>query len=477
MPVRSGDELIGLIKKSGLVTNKQLKAALKGTGVRAPQEILTRLVKAGLITEYHGRELYAGRNQGFFIGKYKVLRPLAAGGMGLVLHCEHVHMKHQVALKLLPQELGMQERAVARFYREARAIAAVRHPNIVKAFDVGREGPWHCLVMEFVDGVNLHQVVLKHGPIGEVRASHYICQAAAGLEEIRKSGLVHRDLKPSNLLLEPSGTIKILDLGLARFTDQRADDLTQQLEYEHVLGTADFISPEQALRASDVDIRADIYALGMTFYFLLAGRLPFEGGSLASKLMAHQTRMPKALRQVRPDVDPRLEAIIVKMIQKEPVERFQTPQEVIQAMTPWTREALPPPEAQWFAKSGSFQLPALSPSTKEDAPRVNRPADSEKTEPQRPVQMDTPRGPEPPTTRITEISLVNPADDELSVLGPISDRLAKAEKKHRMALNARQRRQVLIAMVIAAPFLGLLALVLWYVVSRPKPDVGTPRGR
>jgi len=348
---QNGQDLLKLIRDSGLVTGRQLDQALSECTSDDPNTILTKLMVAGLITEYHGKELYAGRNKGFFIGKYKVLRPLAMGGMGLILQCEHIHMRHQVALKLLPKDLNVDKSAVTRFYREARAVAAVKHPNIVQAYDVGQEGPWHCIVMEYVDGINLHKLINKYGVLSEVRAAHYISQAAAGLECIMKSGLVHRDLKPGNLLLNRENVIKVLDLGLARFMDQRADDLTRQLNDERVLGTADFISPEQALHSHEVDIRADIYSLGMTFYYLLSGHLPFNVQTVVGKLMAHQLKMPKALLSRRPDISPELDAIITKMIQKRPSARYATPQEVVDALQPWTSVALPLPDPVWFTKN------------------------------------------------------------------------------------------------------------------------------
>jgi serine/threonine protein kinase len=486
-------ELLELIRQSGLLPKKQFKTFEQECRSDDLQVILTWLVKAGFITEYQGRELFAGRNKGFFIGKYKVLRPLASGGMGMVLHCEHIHMKHQVALKLLPQDANADKHAIKRFYREARAVAAVRHPNIVKAFDVGQEGPWHCLVMEYVDGINLHKLVLKIGPLSETVAAHYMSQTATGMQEIMKSGLVHRDLKPSNLLLDREGLVKILDLGLARFTDQRADDLTRQLEYEHVLGTADFISPEQALRASDVDIRADIYALGMTFYFLLTGKLPFEGGSLATKLMAHQSRMPQPLHELIPSIDRKLEQLIVKMIQKEPKDRFQSPQELVRALAPWTVQPLPPPSPEWFQSSSIMPIRIQSPPAKgAKTPR----AASEGTAPDTTIEtvakdnLSDPstanliaagaggtvisassltQGEEPSTAKIQPLSQTKSLS-ELPTITSISERLAQLDKR-RPTRNERQRRQILIAIAVFIPLLGILAVILWYKVTRPKPEL------
>jgi serine/threonine protein kinase len=353
------DALLQLIRESGLVSDRHLNECLDKCKSDDPNAILSYLLVAGHITEYHGRELYAGRNKGFIIGKYKVLKPLASGGMGVVLHCEHVHMRHPVAIKLLPREMNEDSRAVARFYREARAVAAVKHPNVVQAFDVGLEGNWHCMVMEYVDGINLHKLVTTFGPLSELRVAHYMAQACAGLQCIMTSGLVHRDLKPGNMVLSKDNEIKVLDLGLARFLDQRADDLTKQLDNTSVLGTADFISPEQALHSHEVDIRADIYSLGMSAYFLLTGKFPFKIPTITGKLMSHQMKMPKPLRSRRPDVSEQLEAIITKMIQKKPRDRYTTPQEVMDALAPWLAVPLPLPEPEWFMSSSSTTVPGL----------------------------------------------------------------------------------------------------------------------
>ncbi len=451
-------DLLKLIQESGLVTERQLEKALRECISEDSNTILSKLMTAGLITEYHGKELYAGRNKGFFIGKYKVMRPLAMGGMGLILQCEHIHMRHQVALKLLPKDLNVDQAAVTRFYREARAVAAVKHPNIVQAFDVGQEGPWHCIVMEYVDGINLHKLVNTYGMLSEVRAAHYISQTAAGLQCIMKSGLVHRDLKPGNLLLNKENVIKVLDLGLARFMDQRADDLTRQMNDERVLGTADFISPEQALHSHEVDIRADIYSLGMTFYYLLSGHLPFKVATVAGKLMAHQNKMPKPLLRRRPDVSPELDAIITKMIQKKPSARYATPQDIVEVLQPWTNVPLPMPELEWFTpNSGMF--PAV-PSTPAQATRETP---ALKTAHAMPAI-------EPPTIvpgkqPVTPVDADPLAGLEQSFSMYSMDRANKAAGS-RKKMTAQTSRQLMIAFAVALPVVTLMILAFWFIKNR-----------
>ena len=452
----SRKELIKLLRESGLVTPRQMEQCLTQVTSHDPNLILSHLMQAGLITEYHGRELAAGRNKGFFIGKYKLLRPLAAGGMGVVLHCTHIHMQHHVALKLLPKEHNDDMSAVTRFYREARAVAAVKHPNVVQAYDVGQEGPWHCIVMEYVDGVNLHKLATKYGVLSEVRAAHYIAQAAAGLQCIMENGLVHRDLKPGNLILSRDNSIKILDLGLARFLDQRSDGLTRQLGDEKVLGTADFISPEQALHSHDVDIRADIYSLGMTFYYLLTGQLPFKVPTIAGKLMAHQTKMPKALLKRRPDVSAEMDAILTRMIQKNPDDRFTTPQELIVALKPWTDVPLPLPESEWFHSDSAHFVAhqAASSQQSKDVPLLKKTQSNPAVEPATVIQA------KPQTT---------PMADPLAELQDVSmfslDRGGSSFSQRATSREQQLKRLVIIG-VIAMPLVTILILALWFFLIR-----------
>jgi hypothetical protein len=175
------------------------------------------------------------------------------------------------------------------------------------------------------------------------RTAHYIRQAAIGLQHAHETaGLVHRDIKPGNLLLDRTGTVKILDMGLARFFHDDSDNLTRKHD-ENVLGTADYLAPEQALDSHAVDIRADIYGLGATFYYILVGTTPFNEGSVAQKLIWHQTRQPKPVRSVRPEVPQPLAAVLEKMMAKDPDHRFQVPGEIVEALAPWTQTAIPPP--------------------------------------------------------------------------------------------------------------------------------------
>jgi eukaryotic-like serine/threonine-protein kinase len=298
------------------------------------------------LTHFQAEQFLLGKWRRFTIGKYKVLERLGSGGMGSVYLCEHKFMRRRVAVKVLPAAKAEDPSSLERFYREARAAAALDHPNIVRAYDIDQDENLHFLVMEYVDGASLQELVKKFGPLNILRACHYIRQSAIGLQHAHESGLVHRDIKPGNLLVDRGGTVKVLDMGLARFFHDEEDILTKKYD-ENVLGTADYLAPEQALDSHSVDIRADVYSLGATFYFCLTGSPPFSEGTVAQKLIWHQTRKPKPIRSLRPEVPEGLAAVLEKMMAKDVGQRYQTPVAVVEALAPWTTQPIPaPPESE-----------------------------------------------------------------------------------------------------------------------------------
>jgi serine/threonine protein kinase len=356
MPAPTTDEeLLDLVRKSALVSPERLEAFLHDHGPLPgrPRKLARRMIRQGLLTVFQASQILQGRYRGFYLSKYLVLERLGQGGAGAVYLCEHAAMGRRVAIKVL-SEVQADESDLARFYREARAIAALDHPNLVRAHDIDQEGGLHFLVLEYVYGPNLQTLVEQKGPLGVARAAEYVGQAARGLQHLHEAGLVHRDIKPSNLLIDHYGTVKILDLGLARFFDGRHDKITERLDNGKILGTADYLAPEQAINTHHVDIRADIYSLGATFYFLLAGRPPFAGGSLHQKLLSHHLEEPTPLRELRPDVPEGLAAILERMMGKDRALRYPTPAAVVVALAPWVRERVPPPAED--------ELPALCPA-------------------------------------------------------------------------------------------------------------------
>jgi serine/threonine protein kinase len=353
------DEFLELVQKSGVVEDKKLTTYLdKVRAARAlpgvPAVMAGLLVRDGLLTNFQAEQFLLGRWRRFSLGKYKVLERLGAGGMGTVYLCEHKLMRRRVAVKVLPAAKAEDSSSLERFYREARAVAALDHPNIVRAYDIDQDDKLHFLVMEHVDGASLQEIVKKAGPMDVLRACHYIRQSALGLQHAHETaGIVHRDIKPGNILVDRNGIVKILDMGLARFFHDEEDILTKKYD-ENVLGTADYLAPEQALDSHSVDIRADIYSLGATFYFCLTGKTPFAEGSVAQKLIWHQTRQPKPIRQLRPETPEGVMALVERMMAKDPIQRPQTPAEVADALDPWTQTPIPPPP--------EHEMPQLSPA-------------------------------------------------------------------------------------------------------------------
>ncbi len=354
----STDEFLDLVRKSGVTDERRFaeyvtKSKAANSLAADASRMAGLLVRDGILTQFQAEQILQGKWRRFTIGKYKVLERIGAGGMGSVYLCEHKLMRRRVAVKVLPTAKATDPSALERFYREARAVAALDHPNIVHAYDIDQDEQLHFLVMEYVDGSNLQDIVKKGGPVDVLRACHYMRQAALGLEHANNAGLVHRDIKPGNILVDRTGCVKILDMGLARFFNDEEDMLTKKFD-ENVLGTADYLAPEQAIDSHSVDIRADIYSLGATFYFMLTGRTPFGEGTIAQKLLWHQTRAPKLVSEYRKDLPQELVDIVSKMMDKEPANRFQLPGELADALAPFTVTPIgPPPE---------IEMPSLSPA-------------------------------------------------------------------------------------------------------------------
>jgi len=263
--------------------------------------------------------------------RYEVLEFLGAGGMGMVYRARHRLMERVVAVKVLHRCVTEKPDAVERFRREVQAVACLGHPNIVAAFDADQAGEQHFLVMEYVAGVTLARLMKEQGPLDPARACDYIRQAALGLQHAHERGLVHRDLKPGNLIVTPEGQVKILDLGLARLgqsTEQVSGDLTDS---GTLMGSVDYLAPEQADEPHHADTRADIYSLGCTLYHLLTGRPPFPEGTLMQKLKAHGQRAPGPLDRPGVAMPAGLDRVVARMLAKDPRQRYQTPGELADA--------------------------------------------------------------------------------------------------------------------------------------------------
>ena len=373
------EELLDLVRKSGVADEKRLDAFLKQKRAGLPADIKTvadLLIQNGVLTNFQAENILQGKWKRFTIGKYKILERLGSGGFAQVYLCEHMLMRRRVAVKVLPVAKTKGSSALERFYREARALEKLDHPNIVHFYDLDQDGDLHFIVLEYVDGNNLQEIVKISGALSVERACNYVAQASLALEHASENGMVHRDIKPGNILVDRAGVVKLLDLGLALRHEGENSQLTK-IHDDGTLGTADYISPEQVMDSHDVDIRTDIYSLGATFYFLLTGRPPFDGLQVADKLMAHQKKQPRPITDFRGDVPAGVVAIVSKMMAKSADQRYAAPADVADALEPFNQnEVAPPPAREMPVLSPAATVggaEAVSPGSAGAAPRIAKP--------------------------------------------------------------------------------------------------------
>jgi serine/threonine protein kinase len=333
----TAQDVVELIHRGRLIAAQQLER-LHGQLPLAggPEAALGYFVENGLLTRYQAEELAAGRWRGLWLGGYRVLDRLGRGGMSHVFLAEHAVLGKRVAVKVLSAGLRSDSSARQRFVREARAAAAVDHPNIVHVHDVDMDHDPPFLVMEYVDGVNLQAAVSRHGAFAAAETATVGVEVARGLAAAAAAGLVHRDIKPANLLVDRQGRVKILDLGIVRLP---GEDTLPRLEGDDgadvILGTLDYLSPEQAVDSSTVDARADVYSLGATLYFLLAGHPPFPGSDLRHKLAAKKYGEPVPIHRLRPDVDVGLSEAIHTLLVRDPAARCPSADHAVAALAPF----------------------------------------------------------------------------------------------------------------------------------------------
>lgn len=364
--------------ESGLMTADEVLAFRNAysaeTRPSTADAMARELILRQKLTPFQAGALVSGRPSQLILGNNVLLEKIGEGGMGEVFKATHRRMRRLVCIKILRSTLINSPYAVRRFQREVQAAAQLSHPNIVTAYDADEEQGVHFLVMEYVEGQDLGTMVARQGTLPVADVVRYIAQAAVALEYAHSKGIVHRDIKPSNLLLDENGMLKVLDMGLARIDDvegAKDDDSGDSLTRDNqIVGTVEYMSPEQADDTGRVDRRSDIYSLGCTMYRLLVGTPPYQAETPIKVLMAHRLREIPSLRAARPDVPEELEVIYRKMLAKSQADRYQTMSEVLRALMPLVGDggflavnASPPAAASPAATASSADAEdALSPS-------------------------------------------------------------------------------------------------------------------
>jgi serine/threonine-protein kinase len=453
MSTPTNSSLLESLRQYRLLEPGQLEEVKRlQTSLPDPKALARELLRRGWLTAFQANHLLKGTGRDLLFGSYILLERLGEGGMGQVFKAKDRKLGRIVALKVVRKERLGNPAAGKRFFREIRAVAQLQHPNIVRALDADEVNGTYFFAMEYVNGIDLHKLVKGRGPIDVRRACDYIRQAALGLQHAFERGLVHRDIKPHNLLLSLAqspapatkegaspktiklgtgdyGVIKILDLGLARIDvdGDEAGTSSSMTQEGVIMGTPDYIAPEQGTDAHNVDTRADLYSLGCTLYFLIAGQVPFPGGTLMEKLLKHQQQAPTPLRSLRSDVPPQVEAVVTRLLAKPPEQRYQTPAELALAIA--------------AATSGSAQ-------------------------PAGPVSMPlVPAGPAVPTLSAPEITSTSASTENAfaelhSGNTPVSSLELIQRPARPRAGTARSNRRLQIGLGVAAAAVALILLVV-----------------
>ncbi len=341
MVERTGCRFWQVVLQSGLADAQALQSWWDAVPPekRTPEHIDRRLAKqavqSGAITVWQAQQLLAGRSTGFKIDRYVLLQLIGQGGMGRVYLARDSKLNRRVALKILSPERVNNPRAIARFHREAMVGAQLQHENLVRIYDEGESAGKCYLVMEYIEGKNIGQMIAEGGPLPPAVAARLARQVALGLEHAQRKGLIHRDVNPYNILVTHDGTAKLTDMGLAIDLGD-ADHVTRDGAIRS--STFDYVSPEQARHSHAVDTRSDIYSLGCTLYHMLTGQVPFPTSSLPEKLFSHQANVPDSVRAVSPWVPEGLAEVVARTLLKAADQRYATPLELAQALEPFAED-------------------------------------------------------------------------------------------------------------------------------------------
>ncbi len=334
------DSFLQVVVRSGLLDSEQLEEAVRAVPPvyrDNPEAMAEHLIKVGKLSRFQASKLLKGAFVGLVLGPYQVLSPLGRGGMGTVYLARDSRTRKLVALKALsPKKAREEDRLLARFRREMILSRQVSHPNLAQTYEAGVSHEVYYIAMEYIPGRNLYRLVTQDGPLAVPRAARLFAEIAHGLDHAHLRGLIHRDLKPSNIIITPNDHAKVLDLGLALIQGELITDKTVVGGQGYVVGSFDYIAPEQAEDATKVDSRADIYSLGCTLYYALTGRPPFPGGSAQEKVNRHRGEEPPPIEQLNPHVPLGFASLIRKIMAKKPDQRPPSADAVRTELMPWS---------------------------------------------------------------------------------------------------------------------------------------------
>lgn len=334
-------DFLKLVERSELLSEGQVRKAIEKFGLSddmSPEAVARKLVHSRVLTPFQAERLLEGRYRGFVIDGYRVREVLGVGGMGCVYIAEDRDADRKVALKVMSSKHAVDAGMLARMKLEAKAGMKIKHPNVMETYRIDSTGAVNYMVMEFMRGVSLHELVALHGPVRWQMACDMFMQVAAGLSAAHKDGIIHRDIKPANVLIDSAGVTKVLDFGLAKLADNDAEEFSLAMIFGHdCLGTPDYIAPEQALNSDNVDATADIYSMGCTMYVALTGRIPFPQKTNSAKIKAHRTTTARSISEIRKNVPAEVVAIVEKMMAKDPADRYQSAEEVLEALRPFAK--------------------------------------------------------------------------------------------------------------------------------------------
>jgi serine/threonine protein kinase len=334
------DNFLKAVLRSGLLDRDQLQAALRVVPRDRrddPETLAEQLIKAGKLSRFQARKLLKGTASGLVLGPFQVLAPLGRGGMGAVFLARDQRSSELLALKVLPpRRARAEERMLARFRREMELSQRVAHPHLARTYEAGVCQGVYYLAMEFIPGKSLYRLVMDGGSLTVPRAAALFAEAAAGLDHAHDQGLIHRDMKPSNIMVTPNNHAKVLDLGLALMQGETTEAREIVGGQGYVVGSMDYIAPEQTENAAQVDRRADLYGLGCTLYFALSGRPPFPGGTAREKMQRHRTELPQPLHSLVPSIPEPFAALVHRMMAKKPEQRWPSAHALREELLPWS---------------------------------------------------------------------------------------------------------------------------------------------